>query len=73
MRVGAFEISVLVDGILLVVRAEETPRALVQQAVSLLPREKLLGVVLNGAQASDVTGRYYSSYEQASAAAEPVS
>lgn len=40
-------LSVLVDGIVLVVRAERTPRPLVHQAARLLPAAKLLGVVLN--------------------------
>ncbi len=36
-----------VDGILLVVRAHKTHRGLVKQAVDAVPREKLLGTVLN--------------------------
>lgn len=37
----------LVDGIVLVVRAESTPRDLVKQAIAALPREKIIGVALN--------------------------
>lgn len=37
----------LVDGILLVVKVGETPRESVQQAMKLLRKEKILGVVLN--------------------------
>ena len=37
----------MVDGILLVIRAGETPRESVQQAVKLLKTEKIIGAVLN--------------------------
>lgn len=37
----------LVDGIILVVRAGFTPRETVQQAVNIIGKEKLLGVILN--------------------------
>jgi Mrp family chromosome partitioning ATPase len=37
----------LVDGIILVVRAGATPRETVQQAINLIGKEKLLGVILN--------------------------
>ncbi len=37
----------LVDGIILVVRAGFTPRETVQQAINLIGKEKLLGVILN--------------------------
>jgi protein-tyrosine kinase len=37
----------LVDGIILVVRAGLTPRETVQQAINLIGKEKLLGVILN--------------------------
>ena len=37
----------LVDGIILVVRAGYTPRETVQQAINLIGKEKLLGVILN--------------------------
>ena len=37
-----------VDGIILVVRTGKTPRALVDELIEKLGREKILGVVLNG-------------------------
>ena len=37
----------MVDGVLFVIRAGETPRESVQQAVKMLGKEKILGVVLN--------------------------
>lgn len=40
-------LSKLVDGIIIVVRAGETPRETVQQALSSLDKEKIVGVVLN--------------------------
>jgi protein-tyrosine kinase len=40
----------LVDGIILVVRSGETPRESVLQAMKMLDREKILGVVLNDMQ-----------------------
>jgi succinoglycan biosynthesis transport protein ExoP len=46
----------LVDGILLVVRAERTPREAVTMAINSLPTEKFLGIILNDAQQS--TSRY---------------
>lgn len=42
--------SSYVDGILLVVEADRTPRRLIQQAVSMLAPEKLLGLVYNKAR-----------------------
>ena len=57
-----------VDGIIIVVRAGKTPRTLIEELVPMLGREKLLGVVLNGYQAS-VTERYeyghYKAYKKA--------
>lgn len=47
----------LVDGILLVVRAEKTPRHSVMMAVQSLISSKLVGIVLNGVQQS--RSRYY--------------
>ena len=43
----------LSDGVLLVVRANRTHHAVVQKAVSMIGRERVLGVVLNGAQVED--------------------
>lgn len=51
----------LVDGILLVIRAGETPRESVQQAVKLLQTEKIIGVVLNDMEfkSSALHSRYF--------------
>lgn len=42
-------LAVLVDAIILVVRAGETSRRSVRKALESLPRDKILGIVLNGA------------------------
>ena len=63
----------MVDGILLVVRAGETPRDSVQQAVKLLKTEKIIGVVLNDMEFKSSglhsryfgTNRYYYDYHYA--------
>jgi non-specific protein-tyrosine kinase len=47
------------DHIILVVRAGSTSIEDVKLALELLPREKMLGVVLNRVEKADVTGRYY--------------
>jgi protein-tyrosine kinase len=51
----------MVDGILLVIRAGETPRESVQQAVKLLKTEKIIGVVLNDMEfkSSALHSRYF--------------
>ncbi len=51
----------LVDGILFVIRAGETPRESVQQAVKLLKTEKIIGVVLNDMEfkSSALHSRYF--------------
>jgi exopolysaccharide/PEP-CTERM locus tyrosine autokinase len=56
-------LSKLVDGILVVVRAGETPRETVKQAISSLEKEKIMGVVLNDLQfkSSGLTNRYFGS------------
>ena len=56
-------LSKLVDGILFVVRAGETPRETVKQAISSLPKGKILGVVLNDLQfrSSGLSNRYFGS------------
>lgn len=41
-------LSDLVDGFLMVVRAERTPRRLIASALKNIPREKVFGFVLNG-------------------------
>jgi receptor protein-tyrosine kinase len=45
--------------VLLVVRADVTPRALVQQAVEVLGTERPVSLILNGAQRSSVGSYYY--------------
>ena len=60
----------MVDGIILVVRAGETPRESVQQAIKLLKTEKIIGVVLNDMEFKSSalhsryfgTSRYYRDY-----------
>jgi len=56
-------LSKLVDGILIVVRAGETPRETVKQAIASLEKEKILGMVLNDLQfkSSGLTNRYFGS------------
>ena len=51
----------MVDGILVVVRAGETPRESVQQAVKMLQQDKILGVVLNDLEfrTSALHSRYF--------------
>ena len=43
-------LSDVVDGILFLVQAHRTPRAYVSKALSMLPREKVLGLVFNNLQ-----------------------
>jgi protein-tyrosine kinase len=43
-------VSELADGLVMVVRADVTPQADVQAALDILDRQRVLGVVLNGAQ-----------------------
>ena len=52
-------LSAMVDAALLVVRANATPVALVQQAVEALGRDRIFGVVLNGADDPLQRGDYY--------------
>jgi len=60
----------MVDGIIFVIRAGETPRESVQQAVKLLGKEKIIGVVLNDMNFKSPalhsryfgTNRYYYNY-----------
>ncbi|MBU0543790.1 MAG: CpsD/CapB family tyrosine-protein kinase [Proteobacteria bacterium] len=51
----------MVDGIIFVVRAGETPRESVQQAVKMLGKEKIIGVVLNDMnfKSSALHSRYF--------------
>jgi exopolysaccharide/PEP-CTERM locus tyrosine autokinase len=63
----------MVDGIILVIRAGETPRDSVQQAIKLLKTEKIIGVVLNDMEFKSSalhsryfgTNRYYYDYHYA--------
>jgi Mrp family chromosome partitioning ATPase len=41
----------MVDGALFVIRANQTPYDMVKRAIDAIGREKILGVVLNGAEA----------------------
>jgi exopolysaccharide/PEP-CTERM locus tyrosine autokinase len=53
----------LVDGILIVVRANVTPRETVKQAIALLDPKKILGFVLNNVEfkSSGLSSRYFGS------------
>jgi protein-tyrosine kinase len=52
-----------VDGIILVVKAGDTPRETVQQAINILGKEKLLGIILNyvGFKSTGLFKRYFGS------------
>ncbi len=52
----------VVDGIILVVRAEVTPKRAVQQTIDMIGTEKVLGFVFNGVQQSFQP--YYKYYGQ---------
>lgn len=68
----ALSLSVLVDGIVLIVRARRTSRAVVAQALRTLPREKVLGVVLNGVAPGGDAARYARyEYRETAPAGEP--
>jgi capsular exopolysaccharide synthesis family protein len=62
-------LSSIVDGVLLVIRANRTPYQLVQRAVEALGTERLLGTVLNRAS-EDSTHSAYSYYKYYSAPRE---
>ena len=55
-------LSLLADGIILVVHADETSRSVVQRALKLMPPSKMLGVVLNGVSLGREDRRYYGEY-----------
>jgi protein-tyrosine kinase len=59
-------LSKMVDGIILVVRADRTPRESIQRAVKSLDRQKIIGVVLNQAElkASGYYSNYYYGYDK---------
>lgn len=52
----------MVDAALLVVRAGQTPHAMVQNAINALGRDRILGVVLNGAAAEEQPPYAYGAY-----------
>jgi protein-tyrosine kinase len=51
-------IARLVDGVLLVIRAEKTPREYLTKALQALNSRKLMGIVLNGANVG-ISSKYY--------------
>ncbi|MCP5056923.1 MAG: CpsD/CapB family tyrosine-protein kinase [bacterium] len=51
-------VSELCDGVVFVVRADRTPQGEVAAAIEILDRRRILGVVLNGAEAGDSYGPY---------------
>ena len=54
-----------VDGIILVVMNGKTPRAVIQQTIENLGREKILGIIFNGfAQSYKAYNKYYRKYYQ---------
>jgi len=56
-------LSRLVDGMLIVVAAHETPRKLLEQTLNLVDESKILGIVLNG-DTSPLPGQYDAYYER---------
>ena len=59
----AVVLSRLVDGVLIVVAAHETPRKQLEDALNLLDESKVLGIVFNGDN-SALSGRYDKYYER---------
>jgi Mrp family chromosome partitioning ATPase len=56
----------MVDGIILVVRADRMPRESIQRAVKSIDREKIIGVVFNEVElkpSSYYSKRYYGYYK----------
>ena len=52
-----------VDGVILVIMAQKSPRKAIQEAIKSLGKDKVLGLVFNGySKAYDHYGRYYSKY-----------
>ena len=49
----------LMDGIVFVIRADETPRSLVLKAGETLEEEKIIGIVFNGIKESEMPKKYY--------------
>ena len=59
----AVVLSRLVDGVLIVVAAHETPRKQLEEALNLLDEGKVLGIVFNGDNTA-LTGRYDKYYQR---------
>jgi capsular exopolysaccharide synthesis family protein len=55
-------LSMMADGILLVVRSGQTPGHLIAEAIKILKNKNLLGLIFNGVAASQKSGYYYYSY-----------
>ena len=57
-------LSQMVDGIILVVRAEKTRKDLLRREIATIDRNKVLGIVLNAAkfEISHCYHKYYKSY-----------
>ena len=72
-------LSEMVDGILLVVKSGDTPRESIQQALKLIKKDKILGVVLNNTEFKTKaliqryfgTNRYYYDYRYSKEHPEP--
>lgn len=62
-----FVLGCKADGIILVVRAGQTPRDVIAMAMDNLPRDRVIGAILNDVRIDDSpSGRYaYTRYEQA--------
>jgi Mrp family chromosome partitioning ATPase len=56
-------LSELVDGFLMVVRAEHTPKRLIASGIKSLPRDKIIGFVLNQSTAFGRTAYGYHYYK----------
>ena len=54
-------LSKIVDGVILVIRADRTPRDPVQRAVASIDRQKIIGVILNQKEAGKM-GPYSAYY-----------
>ena len=55
----AKSVSELCDGLVMVVRAGQTPREEVEAALDILGRSRVVGLVLNGSEASREQYGYY--------------
>ena len=57
-------LSTLVDGILLVVRSNRTPKPLIMKTLNNIGRDKVLGVIFNASKEAQRDHRHYSRYYQ---------